>query len=125
MEQHRRRFLRTGLALAGLGLLVGCDQPRLPWQPTKVPRVGFLSLNNDRTSTSYREAFLQQLRDLGYVEGQGFVFEPRYADDRADRLADLADELVRLPADVVMDFEKFEIWKGNQWKRRERITTIV
>ena len=104
MRQHRRRFLQGGLALAGLGLLVGCDQPRLPWQPTKVPRVGFLSLNSDRTTASYREAFLQQLRELGYAEGQSFVFEARYADDRADRLPALADELVRLPAEVIVTY---------------------
>ena len=41
---NRRRFLRGGLALAGLGLLAGCQVPRLPWQAAKVPRIGFLAV---------------------------------------------------------------------------------
>src|SRR5687768_155280 len=102
LRHDRRQFLQGGLALAlaGLGLLVGCDLPRLPWQQAKVPRVGLLSLNPERTVTSFLEAFLQELGSLGYVEGQTFRLEARYADDRADRLSGLADELVRLPADV-------------------------
>ena len=40
------------------------------------------------------EAFLQGLRELGYVEGQTFILERRYAGERAERLADLATELV-------------------------------
>src|SRR5687768_11100916 len=100
----RRTLLKGSLALAGLGLLVGCDLPRLPWQPAKVPRVGYLILNSERTNTPFREAFLQELRDLGYVEGQNVVLEARYADDRADQLSSLADELVRLPVDVIVTY---------------------
>lgn len=100
----RRWFMRRSLALAGVSLLVGCDLPRLPWQPTKVPRVGFLSLNPERVVTSFRDAFLNELGSLGYVEGQTFRLEARYADDRADQLSSLADELVRLSADVIVTY---------------------
>ena len=46
--------------------------------------------------TSYRTAFSRGLRELGYAEGRDVVVEHRYADDRLERLGDLAAELVRL-----------------------------
>ena len=48
------------------------------------------------------EAFRQGLRDLGYVEGQNLVIEYRYAEGSAERLPDLAAELVRLQVDVIV-----------------------
>ena len=43
----------------------------------------------------------QGLHKLGYIEGQTIVIEPRHAADRAERLPDLAAELVRLNVDVI------------------------
>ena len=48
------------------------------------------------------EAFRQQLHELGYVEGQNIVIEYRFAEWRAERLADFAAELVRLKVDVIV-----------------------
>jgi hypothetical protein len=45
--------------------------------------------------------FLEALRDLGFVEGINVVFERRYAEDRLDRLPELAAELVRLNVNVI------------------------
>src|SRR5207244_4954066 len=42
------------------------------------------------------------LRELGYVEGQNLIIEARYADNLADRLPELAAELVGLPVDVLV-----------------------
>jgi putative ABC transport system substrate-binding protein len=47
------------------------------------------------------DAFLQGLRDLGWVEGKTIVIEYRWAEGRSDRLPDLAAELVRLKVDVI------------------------
>ncbi len=68
----------------------------------KVYRIGYLSTGS-ATSTYLRplEAFRQGLRELGWVEGQNIVIEYRYAEGRPDRLPGLADELVRLKADVI------------------------
>jgi putative tryptophan/tyrosine transport system substrate-binding protein len=46
--------------------------------------------------------FLGGMRDLGWVENQGFVAEPRYAEGRVERLPELAAELVRLKVDVLV-----------------------
>jgi putative ABC transport system substrate-binding protein len=71
-------------------------------QPKKVPRIGFLS---PATRTGYQyltDAFLQGLRDLGYVEGQNIVIEYRWADGNFERLPELAADLVRLKVDVIV-----------------------
>jgi putative ABC transport system substrate-binding protein len=49
-----------------------------------------------------REAFLEGLRNLGYVEGQNIMIEYRYAESRSERLPDLAAELVGLKVDVIV-----------------------
>ena len=49
-----------------------------------------------------REAFLQGLRDLGYVEGRNVVIEYRYAEGKLERLPALAAELVALKVDVIV-----------------------
>ena len=49
-----------------------------------------------------REAFLQGLRDLGYVEGRTVVIEYRYDEDKLERLPVSAAELVALKVDVIV-----------------------
>ena len=73
-----------------------------PQQPTKIPRIGYLSAISLSTSPARIEAFLQGLRDLGYVEGKNIVIEYRFAEGKLDRLPALAAELVRLKVDVIV-----------------------
>jgi putative ABC transport system substrate-binding protein len=68
-------------------------------QPKKVPRIGFLS---GTSSNPRREAFSQGLRELGYVEGKNVLIEWRYAEEKFNRLPELAAELVRLKVDVIV-----------------------
>jgi putative ABC transport system substrate-binding protein len=98
------RFRTSAFAgAAALGVLVASFGVGAQ-QAAKMPRVGVLSLGTTPSVTSPRdpnEGFRQGLRELGYVEGRDIVIEWRYADQRADRLADLAAELVRLKVDVI------------------------
>jgi putative ABC transport system substrate-binding protein len=73
-------------------------------QPVKVPRIGLL-LNNTPavvTRNPRMQAFLQGLRELGWIEGQNVVFERRFAEGNFSQLADLAADLVRLKVDVIV-----------------------
>ena len=70
-------------------------------QAAKVPRIGYLALNPG-TSPHLREAFLQGLRDLGYVEGRNVVIEYRSAEGKPERFPALAAELVALQVDVIV-----------------------
>ncbi len=73
-------------------------------QPTRIPKIGLLSSGTASGSNSLfrNEVFRRQLRELGYVEGKNIAFESRYGEDKFDRLAAIADELVRLRVDVLV-----------------------
>ena len=66
-------------------------------QPRRIPRIGYLASN-----TSYTEAFLQGLRDLGYFEGKNITFEFRSTGGSPERYPDLIAELVRLKVDIIV-----------------------
>jgi putative ABC transport system substrate-binding protein len=70
-------------------------------QPTeKISRIGFLRRTSPQPSDF--EAFRQGLRELGHIEGQNIAIAQRYANEVADRLPDLAAELVRLKVDLIV-----------------------
>jgi putative tryptophan/tyrosine transport system substrate-binding protein len=64
----------------------------------KVPRIGFLQFL--RTSENIA-AFMQGLRDAGYIDGRSAIVEARYYEMMLDRVAGLANELVALKCDVI------------------------
>ena len=71
-------------------------------QPAKVPRIGFLGTASASAASARMEALRQGLRELGYVDGKNIVIEQRYAEEKLDRLNELAAELVRLKVDVIV-----------------------
>ena len=95
-----RRTILSALAggLAATSLAVAVQA-----QP-KVARIGFLYFGSRQSALDTRRypAFLQGMRDLGYVEGTNLVMEPRFADGNAERIAALAAELVRAKVDVIV-----------------------
>jgi len=68
-------------------------------QAEKKYTVGILSAGGENTALSV--AFADALRELGWVEGRNVVFEYRYAENRPERLPELAADLVRLKVDVI------------------------
>ena len=71
-------------------------------QPTKVPRIGYLSNLDPARESTRSEAVRLALRGLGYIEGQNIATEYRYTEGKQDRLAELVAELVRLKVDVIV-----------------------
>jgi putative ABC transport system substrate-binding protein len=71
-------------------------------QPTKIPRIGYLTATSPSVNPARIEAFRQGLRELGYVEGKNIVIEWRSAEGKLDRVPSLAAELVRLKVDVIV-----------------------
>src|SRR5262249_55160922 len=71
-------------------------------QSAKIPRIGFLLTNPLAANLARTEAFQNDLRELGYVEGKNIVIEWRSADGKVDRLPELVAELVRLKVDCIV-----------------------
>jgi putative tryptophan/tyrosine transport system substrate-binding protein len=90
-----RRLIELLVTLI-LGLLVAPLAAEA--QPGGVPRIGVLQpLQNENVT-----AFVQALRDLGYVDGQNVLIETRFYGDMLDQLPKLANELVTLKCDVML-----------------------
>ena len=78
-------------------------QPVTAQQTGKVYRIGFLTAGSPvKTFKARMAAFRQGLRELGYVEGKNNVIEERYGKGRFEKMPELAEELVRFKADVIV-----------------------
>ena len=70
-------------------------------QTAKMSRLGYLGFSSPTITPTRREAFLQGLRDHGYIEGKNIVIDYRWAEGKAELLPDLAAQLVSLKPDVI------------------------
>ena len=71
-------------------------------QTGKVFRIGFLDSSTASGSAGLMEAFWQELRKLGWIEGKNFTVEYRFAEQKPERLSELAAELIRLKVDLIV-----------------------
>jgi ABC-type uncharacterized transport system substrate-binding protein len=93
---RRRQFLGIIAGATALGSL-GARAQR-----SAMPVVGFLRSASAADSAHIVKAFRQGLQEAGFVEGQNVAIEFRWADNKLDRLPALAEELIRLPAAVIV-----------------------
>ena len=71
-------------------------------QPARLPRIGILTTASSASSPSANyEAFVQGLRESGYVEGRNVLLEQRYAEERPKVFPALAADLVQLKVDLI------------------------
>jgi putative ABC transport system substrate-binding protein len=71
-------------------------------QPPKVPTIGFLGSGTSSLWSHWAAAFVQRLRQLGWVEGRTVIIEYRWAEGRSERYGEIATEFVRLKVDVIV-----------------------
>jgi putative ABC transport system substrate-binding protein len=93
----RREFITLLGAAAAAWPLVARAQ-----QPAKLPTIGLLGAATPSTTSPWIAAFVQRLREFGWVEGRNIVMEYRWAEGRTERYAEIAAEFVRLKVDVVV-----------------------
>jgi ABC-type uncharacterized transport system substrate-binding protein len=73
-------------------------------QPAKLPTIGFLGANTPSAESQWVAAFMQRLRELGWIEGRTVAIEYRWGEGRAERAAEIAAEFVRLKVDVIVTY---------------------
>jgi putative ABC transport system substrate-binding protein len=93
---RRREFITLiGGAAAAWPLAARAQQPARPF------RIGVLAFGQDPASPLFN-AFRDEMRKLGHIEGQTYILEFRSARGDADRTRSFAAELARLPVDVIL-----------------------
>ena len=92
----RRAFIVGGVAAIAAPLAADAQQA------TKVYRLGYLSEGRPPALSAPWMAFMDTLRELGYVEGKTLVIDRRFAEYNYERLPELAAELMRLQPDVLV-----------------------
>ena len=71
-------------------------------QPAKLPTIGFLGADTPSGWSHWVAAFVQHLRELGWIEGRTVAIEVRWAEGRPERFTEIAAEFVRLKVDVIV-----------------------
>ena len=71
-------------------------------RPEKVPTIGFLGPLSQSAQSTWTAAFVQRMREHGWIEGRTVAIEYRWAEGRRERFAEIAAEFVRLNVDVIV-----------------------
>src|SRR5258705_9046529 len=98
--QFRRVKRREFIALAG-GAAIAWPLAARAQQPM-MPVIGFLGPLTPSVQSKWTTAFVQRLRELGWIEGRTVAIEYRWADGRSERFAEIAAEFVRLKVSVIV-----------------------
>src|SRR5262249_10726000 len=101
----RRRGDRMSSRRDFITLLGGAAAWPLParaQQAGKLPTIGFLGGGTPTGQRTWVAAFVQRLRELGWVEGRTVTIEYRWGEGRAERFTEIAAELVRLNVDIIL-----------------------
>jgi putative ABC transport system substrate-binding protein len=93
---RRREFIALISGAAALPLTARAQKPE------KLPTVGFLGAGTRASWSPWVAAFLQGLRDLGWIEGRNIAIEYRWAEGHTERLAEVAAEFVQLKVNVIV-----------------------
>src|SRR5207245_10497572 len=71
-------------------------------QPAKLPTIRFLGSTTPSGQSPWTAAFVQQLRELGWIESRTVAIQYRWAEGRSERYAEFVAEFVRLKVDVIV-----------------------
>jgi len=96
---RRREFI----ALLGSGV-AGWPLALRAQQAAKLPTIGFLGANNASFERGSTDAFVQRLRELGWIDNRTVAIEYRWAEGHEARFAEIATEFVRLKVDVIFTY---------------------
>ena len=98
LDQLKRRDFITLLGSAAAAWPLAARAQR----PAKQPTIGFLGTTTTSAWGPWTAAFVQRLRELGWIEGHNLAIEYRWAEGRSERFAEIAAEFVRLKVNVIV-----------------------
>ncbi len=105
----RREFI----ALLG-GTAVAWPLAARAQQPGKLPTIGFLGATTPSAMGQWAAAFMQRLRELGWIEGRTITIDVRWAEGRTERLIEIATEFVRIKVDVIVTHSAAPVFAAMQ-----------
>jgi ABC-type uncharacterized transport system substrate-binding protein len=88
-------------------------------QQSGMRRIGFLGAATSSVASQWVAAFLERLKELGWIENQNLAIEYRWAEGRSERFAEIANEFVRIKVDVIMT------WSGGPVIAAKQATTVI
>jgi ABC-type uncharacterized transport system substrate-binding protein len=94
---QRREFITLLGGAAAMWPLTALAQA-----PARLPTIGFLGTSTAAGWTQWTAAFVQRLRELGWIEGRTVAIEYRWAEGRTERYAEIAAEFVRMKVDIIV-----------------------
>jgi putative ABC transport system substrate-binding protein len=97
LEMKRRDFI----TLLG-GVATAWPLAAIVQQTQKLPTIGFLSPTTGSIENHRVAAFVQRLRELGWIEGRTVAIKVRWAEGRSERAAEIVAEFVRQKIDVIV-----------------------
>jgi len=102
MERAGKNMKRKITVLALSAMLFALCGSVDAQQSGKIFRIGILDSSTASGSAILWEAFQQELRKFGWIEGKNITIEYRFAEQKPERLPELATDLVRLKVDLIV-----------------------
>ena len=99
-DQLKRREFITLLG----GAAVAWPLAARAQQPATLPTIGYLGASPPEVASQWTAAFVQRLRELGWIEGRTIAIEYRWADGSTERFAEIAAEFVRLKVNLIFTY---------------------
>ena len=96
---NRRAFISLLGGAAGSWPSLGRAQPS-----GKLATIGFLGVGTEPGTRTWLAAFVQRLRELGWIEGRNVAIEYRWSEGRAEPLAAIAAQFVQQKVDVIVTY---------------------
>ena len=105
--RRRELLVALGGAVAAWPLVARAQQPAMPV-------IGFLGALSPSAASQWTAAFVQRLRELGWIEGRTVAIEYRWMEGRTERAAEFAAEFVRLKVDVIVTHSAVPVLAAKQ-----------
>lgn len=102
MLEARADLMRRRDFLGGLCTTVVLTTAAVAQQRRAIPQVGLVSIGSDPANPANFAPFLQQFRELGYIDGQNVIIERRFAAGQIDLIAGFTTDLVNRQVDVIV-----------------------